>query len=1721
MLYNHNQLDKVLDKKVMKKVKKQWVVVSLATFMFLGGASFTLTSNKVSADSNSVTSESQSATTSSAVSSSAVNLTNSSAAESTAPSSAVNRSAENSTNSSAAKSTAPSSVTSSVAESAAPSSATSSASSASNDKKTAVANENIVELGQTNNPQKSSSDASESNAKQITDRVGSTSQIKKPTIDEVNNSINKVVNEAKQSSWQNDSGYSTTNTEVKTSKNHAEATINLAKYYPGDTKGLFTLNFLTITTDNNAGNATGKKLSDLGFTSADDLKNLIVTYPNGNTYRPSKIYMRDNQLKYVQDITKAVQFVIPLKDGPVDSIGDPVKSAIIDGIGVDDGVNKGISVNSGLIKYSFSFDVDPNSSINLSKLTYGNAYTRDIAQVLKTYFIDQNTGNQISNVLIQGQGKYSGESVISESRDLSSQGYYKTGNYFKYNMLKTTDLDSAALSSVGNKFILSGSKYGFFNFYDNSSYVNVKYQDQNGNEISASDLLTGKSGASYSTTAKQIPGYRLVKVPANANGNYANPSDANTPGNIDVTYIYAPDVTPVSPVAIDGKTGKEIPGVNIPAINVPGDHKPGDQVEIPTKDLPNIDGYNKPGENTVTVTIGDNGKVEVPYKQKETPVVPVAIDGKTGKEIPGVNIPAINVPGDHKPGDQVEIPTKDLPNIDGYNKPGENTVTVTIGDNGKVEVPYKQKETPLNPVAVDGKTGKEISGVNIPEIKVPGNHKKGDQVNIPTSELPEVPGYNKPTGSEVTVTIGDNGKVEVPYKQKETPLNPVAIDGKTGKEISGVNIPEIKVPGDHKKGEQVNIPTDKLPDIDGYNKPTGTEVTVTIGDNGKVEVPYKQKETPVVPVAIDGKTGKEISGVNIPEIKVPGDHKKGEQVNIPTDKLPDIDGYNKPTGSEVTVTIGDNGKVEVPYKQKETPLNPVAVDGKTGKEISGVNIPEIKVPGDHKKGEQVNIPTDKLPDIDGYNKPTGTEVTVTIGDNGKVEVPYKQKETPVVPVAIDGKTGKEIPGVNIPAINVPGDHKPGDQVEIPTKDLPNIDGYNKPGENTVTVTIGDNGKVEVPYKQKETPVVPVAIDGKTGKEISGVNIPAINVPGDHKKGDQVNIPTSELPEVPGYNKPTGSEVTVTIGDNGKVEVPYKQKETPLNPVAVDGKTGKEISGVNIPEIKVPGDYKKGEQVNIPTSELPEVPGYNKPTGSEVTVTIGDNGKVEVPYKQKETPLKPVAIDQDTKQPINGVNIPSITVKGDHKKGDQVNIPTSELPEVPGYNKPTGSEVTVTIGDNGKVEVPYKQKETPLNPVAIDQDTHKPIDGANIPSITVKGDHKKGDQVNIPTSELPEVQGYNKPTGSEVTVTIGDNGKVEVPYKQKETPLNPVAIDQDTHKPIDGANIPSITVKGDHKKGDSVNIPTSELPEVPGYNKPTGSEVTVTIGDNGKVEVPYKQKETPLNPVAIDQDTHKPIDGANIPSITVKGDHHNGDQVNIPTKDLPEVPGYNKPTGSEVTVTIGDNGKVEVPYKQKETTVTPSAKDAKTGKDIPGVNIPEITIPGDHHKGDQVNIPTKDLPEVPGYNKPTGSEVTVTIGDNGKVEIPYTSKETPVVPVAIDGKTGKEIQGVNIPTINVPGEHKKGDQVNIPTSELPEVLGYNKPTGSEVTVTIGDNGKVNVPYVAKETNTTGNNSSNNGKQQKVLPQTGETNSSSVFSLIGISLLSMFGLLGLGKRRKNEK
>ena len=291
------------------------------------------------------------------------------------------------------------------------------------------------------------------------------------------------------------------------------------------------------------------------------------------------------------------------------------------------------------------------------------------------------------------------------------------------------------------------------------------------------------------------------------------------------------------------------------------------------------------------------------------------------------------------------------------------------------------------------------------------------------------------------------------------------------------------------------------------------------------------RKTPTIDVERDPKTG-----------DVTVTPKKPDGSTYPPGTTVEIPGENGP----ITVTIGENGKGKVPndnLPKKEVPgTGKITEPGKPTVEVPNVTTPgkftpETPVteqPGEIEITRKPNgdaVVTPKKPDGSTYPPGTtveipgedGTTITVTIGDNGSGEVPNDNLPKGNVPgkgtVTEPNKKPSQpvdvtTPARKTPTLDVEQDPKTGDVTVTPKKpdgstyppgtkvEIPGKDG------NTITVTIGEDGKGKVPNSELPEGKVP-----GTGK-ITEPGKPAVEVP--------VTTPAKVRP-----NTPTNAQV-----DNG-------------------------------------------------------------------------------------------------------------------------------------------------------------------------------------------------------------------------------------------------------------------------------------------------------------------------------------------------------------------------------------------------------------------------------------------------------------------------------------------------------------------------------------------------------------------------------------------------------------
>ena len=204
--------------------------------------------------------------------------------------------------------------------------------------------------------------------------------------------------------------------------------------------------------------------------------------------------------------------------------------------------------------------------------------------------------------------------------------------------------------------------------------VTVRYQTADGTPLASSETQTGSYGSDYTTSAKEITGYHLVKVPTNATGTYTT----DTP---DVIYVYAPDEETVTvryqtadgtPLASsETQTGSYGSDYTTSAKEIPGYHlttTPTNAKGTYTADTPDVIYVYAPDEESVTVHYQTaDGTTVAP---SETQTGSYGSDYTTSaKEITGYHLVKV-------PTNATGTYTTDTPDVIYVYAPDEESVTV-------------------------------------------------------------------------------------------------------------------------------------------------------------------------------------------------------------------------------------------------------------------------------------------------------------------------------------------------------------------------------------------------------------------------------------------------------------------------------------------------------------------------------------------------------------------------------------------------------------------------------------------------------------------------------------------------------------------------------------------------------------------------------------------------------------------------------------------------------------------------------------------------------------------------------------------------------------------------------------------------------------------------------------------------------------------------------------
>ena len=1059
---------------------------------------------------------------------------------------------------------------------------------------------------------------------------------------------------------------------------------------------------------------------------------------------------------------------------------------------------------------------------------------------------------------------------------------FTTNNWYFNDLVKyntTTEEEVKYTVQEDNIIINSFDKYiGIINgtvvenkLVRTPSTVIVKYVDQNGNKLAEEVLLNGFGGENYTTSRKDVDGYRAFGAePANANGTYAATSTTVTyvyeriPATLKVNYI---DKTTggvivtetISGYVYDTKTtaAKDLGGYTLI-------EKPSKEEYTLTEDEQVVNYYYSPNtkvivkhldqfDNSIEVapeeTIEGYVGKEYTTSKSDNHTLPnytyvsstSNVDGKMTKEttiityyyVKGLKINVRYV--DKITNQDIDVSKNEVTSKNqgqAYTttkKEFENYVWIsdtqnTAGTVGNQDIEVIYYYSPVTTVLVKHLDKYDHSIEVATSQTIDGYIGKEYTTNVSSSILPNYV-YSDSTSNTTGNMTREQIVVEY-YYIKESEVRAKYIDENTGKQID--NYPDIV--GTYK--EATTYTTNKL-QIPGYTftKIDGSEKGVVGKDNIVVTYYYKKNSA--------GIEVKYIDQVNKNEIATPT-YQSGLEKDPYKTEAKNIAGYEL-----VTIPNNANGemtvdKITVVYEYRLlSDVTAKYIDENTNQEIIAA------ITNTYKEGDAYSTEK-KAFDEYTFTKVTGNTSGTVARENIVVTYYYKKIASGIEAKYIDQATGAEIADSVV---------KVGLEKDPYTTEAKDIDGYilvkipsNQNGEMTVN-------KITVIYEyRKLSDVTAKYIDENTNQEI----VPTIL--NTYKEGDSYS---TEKKVFDGYAliKVTGNTSGIVARED--IEVTYYYKKN----------TGIIINHIDKYEksIVLKNETRNGLEGDSYTTSEEKFKGYVYAQEVEGKA----NGKMEAQpltityYYIKQSNLITEHIDAISGEKI----IADVITTYDEKENY-----TAFAQDLPGYVLVEEPDETEGIMGREDVIKTFKYKKISAGLVVkyVDEITKEQLEQKEY----------NGNENDIIDLEELTFDGYiltKRPAVSQITLTV--NGQETYFYYKKIVDLEVVGIDKNT-----GAEIYSKVQSG----VEGAQYTTKPL-EIPGYElvEEPDNKDGIYNRDNPKVVYVYKQIAQNVIVRYIDKDTNEVLDKYEINGYV--GDEYTTEQKEFEDYNFVKVIGNSKGT----------------------------------------------------------------------------------------------------------------------------------------------------------------------------------------------------------------------------------
>ena len=453
------------------------------------------------------------------------------------------------------------------------------------------------------------------------------------------------------------------------------------------------------------------KLTDLGITNTSQLKDAVYTYPNGTTAHVKLGYYLNAVGQQVTDFNDAVELAYYVHPN------DQNYSLFTDGKGADAGVNDKVDLNQSGASATYGLSISWDAK-NFDNFAAAQHVVRGFAQpvygsyspqVIKEFYVDQDTGEQISPMTLLGEhGNFTDQYTV-DSDNLSSLGYTLRSSYM-YHQQETGGYTAQDVSNIWPAFKLDQQPAALVHYYvkttDASNVVHFIDVDDSNKEVA----VTSDGKHAYDITG--MVEYNNKQEDLLAQGYEVQSKDKelvelDTPLDFDGPVIKHPDGV------IEG-LGMEVPkgGRNLYVYL-----KHGTEVVTPEKPKDGVE-TSKTVTRTVNFVDSLNRTIAPSVTQTAHFTREVTVDKVTGKEISAtdwqstdatftaVALPEVNgwiAPKKTVDGETVSATTGDQTETVQYKSTTDLYYEVTmydVDDNDKILYHDKLLETRLDPKTI-------------------------------------------------------------------------------------------------------------------------------------------------------------------------------------------------------------------------------------------------------------------------------------------------------------------------------------------------------------------------------------------------------------------------------------------------------------------------------------------------------------------------------------------------------------------------------------------------------------------------------------------------------------------------------------------------------------------------------------------------------------------------------------------------------------------------------------------------------------------------------------------------------------------------------------------------------------------------------------------------------------------------------------------------------------